>query len=185
MKTKDLVEGILFMNPALEIFFKAAHIIDHKDESRDWKPVEHKEIGFINKFTNPKFIVIVETQIHVFMIGDPYTDEYGNGKGFHVYIIEGFNCKHTAIDKNKLLGEVKNRTKEDRFLPDGYMKRIIYMDTKSVYIFNKIDGKSSLFGKATWSMGTNVYNVDVPAYTTSAETILKQCYDTVEEYYKQ
>jgi len=181
MKTKDLVEGLLYLNPSLEIFFKAAHIIS---KDRDWKPVQHNEIGFIHKFTNPKFIVVVETQIHVFLFGDPYIDEYGNQKGFHVYMIEGFNCKHTAVDKNRLIGEIKAITTEERFLPEGYMKRIIYMDMSNVFIFNKMDGRDSLFGKSTWSMGTNIYNVGVPTYKTSAKDILHQCYEQIEEYYK-
>lgn len=186
METKALVEGILYMQPDLELLFRAAHIIDPRDEKRNWKPVEHNEIGFINKFTNPRLIVIIETQIHVFLVGDPYIDEYGNEKGFHVYIIEGFNCKHTAIDKNRLIGEVKSRTNDvDRFLPEGYMRRIVYMDRGNVYIFNKMDGKNNLFGKSKWSMGTNVYSVDVPSYDTTADAILRQCYEHIEEYYKK
>lgn len=185
MNTKDLVEGLLYIKPDLELYFRAAQLIDSLDEKRNWKPVEHNEIGFINKFTNPKFIVIIETQIHVFIIGDPYVDEFGKDRGFHVYIVEGFNCKHTAIDKNRLIGEVKNRTSEDRFLPEGYMKRILYMDSNSIYVWNRIDGKNSLFGKTKWSVGTDVYNVNVPAYETSADTILKECYKEIEDQYKK
>jgi hypothetical protein len=116
MKTKDLVEGLLYINPRLERYFKAANIIS---KERNWKPVQHNEIGFINKFKDPKFIVVVETQIHVFLFGDPYIDEYGSEKGFHVYMIEGFNCKHTAVNRNRLIGEIKAITTEERFLPEG------------------------------------------------------------------
>ena len=49
MKTKFLVEGLLYMNPALEIFFRAAHIIN--DTDRKWQPVAHEEIGFIHKLS--------------------------------------------------------------------------------------------------------------------------------------
>lgn len=182
MRTKDLVEGILYMNPTLRLLFEAAHIID---KDRDWKPVEHNEIGFIHKFRDPKFIVIVETQIHVLMMGDPYIDEFGNERGFHVYIIEGPNCKHTAIDKKKLIEEVKAITNQERFLPEGYMNRIIYMDTNNVCIFNKMDGKNNLFGKSKWSLGSNIYDVSIPSYDTSADVILRQCYEQVEEYYKK
>lgn len=178
MKTKELVEGILYLNPSLEILFRAAQIIS---KERDWKPVEHNEIGFIHKFTNPKFIVIVETQIHVFMIGDPYLDEYGNNHGFHVYIIEGYNCKHTAIDRNKLIGEVKAITNQERFLPEGYMRRIVYLDCNNVFVFNKIDGRDNLFGKSTWTMGIDIYDTSVTTYITNADSILKECYKQIEE----
>ncbi len=178
MKTKLLVEGLLYMNPALEIFFRAAHIINDKD--RNWKPVEHNEIGFIHKFMNPKFLVIVENQIHVFLFGDPYIDEFGKERGFHVYVIDGFNCKHTAVDKKKLIEEIKFITSQERFLPDECMNRIIYMDNKSVYIFNKITGKK-LFGKSTWSTGTDIYNAGAVSYETSADEIIKECYKHIEE----
>ena len=184
MKTKELVEGILYMNPTLELLFRAAHITNNED--RNWKPVEHNEIGFIHKFTAPKFVVIVETQIHVFIFGDPYTDEFGNERGFHVYIIEGPNCKHTAVDKKKLIDEVKLLTSQERFLPEGYMNRIIYMDAHGLlYIFNKSDGKSNFFSKSTWTYGTDIYKVEPNNQEPmSAEKILKECYTQVEDYYR-
>lgn len=178
MKTKDLVEGLLYLNPSLEIFFKAANIIA---KDRNWKPVQHNEIGFIHKFVNPKFLIVVETQIHVYLFGDAYIDEYGKSKGFHVYTIDGFNCKHTAFDCKKLLDEIRRTVRSERFLPEGYMYRIIYMDNNNVYIFNKIDGKNNLFGKAPWSIGTNMYDIEVPTYETTADNIIKECYKHIEE----
>lgn len=178
MKTKFLVEGLLYMNPALEIFFRAAHIIN--DTDRKWQPVAHEEIGFIHKFQNPKFLVIIDNQIHVFLFGDPYVDEFGKERGFHVFVIDGYNCKHTALDKKKLIEEIKFLVNQEKFLPEEYMNRIIYMDNNEVYIFNKIGGKK-LFSKSTWSIGTDIYSVDALTYETSADEIIKECYKHIEE----
>lgn len=173
--TKELVEGLLYLNPKTELFFRAAKIID---KDRNWKPKEHDEIYEINKFKNPKFLVIVETQIHVIIFGDAIPID---NKIRHIYIVEGFNCKHTLVDKNNLIDLVKEMVNENRFLPEEYMHRILYMDNNQVYIFNKLDKTKNFFAKSVWSLGTDIYAMNVPTVETKADEIIRQAYDTVLE----
>lgn len=172
-KTKELVEGILYLCPSSEIFFRAAKIIS---KERNWKAKPHPEIYEINKFSNPKFLVIVETQIHVIVFGDPINVD---NKVRHIYIIEGFNARHTLTNMNNLIDTIKEMVTEDRFLPTEYMHRIIYMDRKQVYVCNKISKSKNFFSKSQWSLGTDIYGQHNPVIETTAYEIIKQAYDSV------
>ena len=168
MTTKEIVEAILYLNPSTEKYFKASHIIS---KERNWKAFAHPEFPFINNFKDPKFIVIISKQIHVYLIGDLI-----QGKRYNVINIEGFSADHLSITKGVLTDIIKKTVSEKLFLPDNYQDRIIYMHDGELYIFNRLDTKGNIFSKSKWSLGTDIYSADVKTYETNARDILKAIY---------
>ena len=55
------------------------------------------------------------------------------------------------------------------------------MDNNQVYIFNKLDKTKNFFAKSVWSLGTDIYAMNVPTVETKADEIIRQAYDTVLE----
>ena len=170
MTTKDIVEAILYLNPETERYFRACHILD---ENRVWKPYAHPEYPFIDAFKDPRFLVIVSTQIHLYLIGD----ESDKKRSYHIINIEGFHADHMICSKSELTANIKKMATEKLFLPKTFRERIIYMHHEGLFIFNKVSEKGNLFSKnAEWSVGTDIYSADAKTYKTTIQEILKAIY---------
>lgn len=166
MNTKAIVEAMLYQTPEIEKFFKAAHIIDHE---RNWKAKKHDEFYFLQEFLDPRFIVVISSQVHVYIVGNE-----SRKKNYNIINIEGFNADHLVITKNELIARIKDTVSEKLFLPDNYTDRIIYMYHEVLFIFNRVSNTSkNMFSKSQWSLGSNIYDIDAKTYETSAWQILK------------
>lgn len=159
MTAKEITEAILYLNPNTYKLFRAAHILN--DSDRNWKPKEHNEYPFISAFKNPKFLVIINLQIHVYIIGDVVnTDINKKFKSYHIIDIEGFSANHMTRKKSELTDMIKSYIKEKKFMPDQFYDRIIYMKPGSKpYVYNRINVKGDMFSsKAQWTFGVNIYD---------------------------
>lgn len=181
MTTQDIVEAILSINPNVKPLFKAAHIIS---EERQYGPKAHSEYPFLKFFFDPKFIVVISKQIHVYIIGDK-----DKGKKYHVLNIEGYHADHLVITLKELTEIIKTTVSEKLFLPNNFYDRIIYMHNEELFIFNRVNALNcSMFtGKSKWTYGNSastIYDVDYEATiserNTDARKILDQIYDTIE-----
>ena len=169
MTTKEIVEAILYICPDSYKSFRAAHVIN--DTDRNWTAKEHNEYPFISAFTDPKFLIIISKQIHVFIIG-----EISSRKSYNIINIEGFNADHMTLNKGGLSAHIKNLVSEKLFLSDSLNDRIIFIKNNKPYIFNKKSVKGTIFSKGDWSLGSDIYDVSIPTYQTNAWEILKAIY---------
>lgn len=185
MTTEQVVEAILNINPYTEPQFRAAHIIN--DGDRNWKPKAHPEYPFLKYFFDPKFIVIISKQIHVYLVGDK-----DKGRTFHIINIEGYHSDHMVMALGDLTKLIKDSVSEKLFLPNNMYDRIIYMHGEELFIFNRVTALNcNMFtSKSKWTFGTTadtIYNVDYEAKisekNTSAYKILEQIYDTIDPGY--
>lgn len=168
MTAKDVVEALLYINPDTYNSFRAAHIINDLD--RNWKAKEHSEYPFISKFTNPYFLIIIEKQIHVYIIGEKFKE-----KSYNILNIEGYNADHMIMTKGELIDNISKTIKEKVYLPPNFSERIIFIKNNKLFVFNKVTFKGNIFSKAAyWSIGTDIYSVDNPTYKLSAYDILKE-----------
>lgn len=170
MVTKDIVEAILYMNSNSYKYLKAIHVINNTD--RNWTAREHKEYPFIKAFSNPSFLVIINKQIHVYIIGDNFKQ-----RNYNIINIEGFNSNHMIMSKGELKKHIKESVKEKVFLPDNGNERIIFIKNEKIYIFNRVGFKRDMFSKSEWTFGTDIYSMDTPRYETSANEILTNICD--------
>lgn len=186
MTTEQVVEAILNINPYTEKLFRAAHVIN--DTDRKWKAKPHSEYPFLKYFFDPKFIVIISKQIHVYLVGDK-----DKGKTYHIINIEGYHADHLVTPLKDLTGKIKEAVSAKLFLPNNFYDRIIYMHDEELFIFNRVTALNcNMFtSKSKWTFGTTadtIYNVDYEANinekNTSAYEILNQIYDTIESEYK-
>lgn len=175
MTAQDITEAILSINPNTEKQFRAAHIIA---EDRQWSAKSHPEYPFLKYFFDPKFIVIISKQIHVYIIGDK-----DKGNKYHVLNIEGYHGDHYVINKNELTDIIKNTVKEKLFLPNNFYDRIIYMHSEELFIFNRVSALNcNMFtSKSKWTVGADtIYDVGIEANikekNTNAYEILKEIY---------
>lgn len=166
MNTKSIVEAMLFQSPETEKFFKAAHIISRE---RNWKAKKHDEFYFLNKFSNPRFIVVINNLVHVYIIGDE-----SHKKNYNIINIEGFTANHLVITKGELIKLIKDTVSEKLFLPNNHSNRIVYMYQEVLFIFNQVDStQKGMFSTSQWSLGTNIYEVGAKTYKTDARQILQ------------
>lgn len=170
MTTKDITEAILYINKDTYKAFRAAHILN--DFDRNWKPKEHIEYPWLKAFYEPKFLIIVEQQIHVYIIGDIF-----KGKSYNVINIEGYQADHMCLNKSQITEQIRNNVKEQLYLPESLNERIIFIDDRKIYVFNRKTYKGNMFSKSKWSLGTDIYSVSVQTYDTNANEILKNIYD--------
>lgn len=186
MTAQDITEAILSINPKVESLFRAAHIIS---DDRKYGPKGHPEYPFLKHFFDPKFIVVISKQIHVYIIGDK-----DKGKKYHIVNIEGYHADHMVITLRELTGLIKTTVNEKLFLPNNFYDRIIYMHNEELFIFNRVNALNcSMFtGKSKWTYGNSastIYDVDYEATikerNTSAYKILDQIYLDIEEHSNQ
>lgn len=186
MTTQTVTEAILSINPYTESLFKAAHVIAEPD--RKYKAKAHPEYPFLKYFFDPKFIVIISKQIHVYIIGDA-----DKGSTRHVINLEGYHADHMVISKGDLTKLIKDTSKDKLFLPNNFYDRIAYMHinlhedgtyNEELFIFNRISalGCNMFTSKSTWSIGADaIYDVDkesaIKERNTNAYEILNQIYD--------
>lgn len=170
MTTKDVVEAVLYLNPETERFFRASHILD---DNRVWKPYAHPEYPFIDKFKDPRFLCIISTQVHLYLIGE----ESDKKRSYHIINIEGFHADHMICSKSELTSQIKATVTEKLFLPKTYRDRIWFGWHEELFIFNKVNDKGNLFSKnAEWTMGVDIYSADVKTYKTTTNDIMKAIY---------
>lgn len=176
MTAQDVTEALLSINPNLEKLFRAAHVIASPD--REWKAKAHPEYPFLKYFFDPKFLVIISQQIHIFIIGDK---EKRNSH--HILNLEGYHADHMVLSKGELTDLIREQSKEKLFLPDNFYDRIIYMHNEELFIFNRVSALNyNMFtGRSKWTIGASaIYDVDseskVKEKNTNAQEILNEIY---------
>lgn len=184
MKTKDIVEGILYVsgnNPIVRECFELCHVMNKTN--RNWESKPHLELFYLDNFKFPKFLMIVDKQIQVYVIGDN-----AKGRTYNVVKIEGFTSTHCTINKGDLKNQISSDSKEAKalYLPDTFGQRIVFIKpdyanqslTKdNLFIFNRLSSSGTIFTKSIWSLGLDIYSVEPTEYETDANEILKAIYE--------
>lgn len=152
----------------------AAHVLNNHD--RNWQPVQHPEFYFLDSFKHCLYIVAIDVQVHVYMIGDR-----AKGRTYDVLNIEGNSCQHLTLSKGDIIQHIRNTIElaGEEYLPDKFMQRLIFMQPDYINgiceytIFNKEAFSSQMFRRAEWTLGTNIYKVEQRSYKTKAADILR------------
>lgn len=193
MVTKEIIESLLYVAEsqyAMRQNLRICHVLN--DSDRNWEPIEHNEFHFINNFKNPYFLMVVDKQVHVYLIG-----EKDKGKTYNILNIEGNNTELFTLAKTGLIKEITDTLKEsqEQFLPSPLSQRILYINkirkpvydeltyhqNTEIYIFNRTDKNDKILRKSKWTLGTDIYSAALPEYTTSVNEILKECLKEMEE----
>lgn len=193
MRTKEIIEGLL--NVAEYPYnmtqnLRICHILN--DSDRAWESVDHNEFHFLDSFKNPYFLMVVDKQVHVYLIGDK-----NKGKTYNILNIEGNNTELLTLSKSGLIKEITDTLKDsqEQFLPSPLSQRILYINkvhkpvydeltyhqNTEIYIFNRTDKNDKILRKSKWTLGTDIYSAALPEYTTSVNEILKECLKEMEE----
>ena len=181
MLTKEIIEGLLYITPHRDILLRcltSMHILNETD--RNWQPVQHTEFHFLDDFKEPYFLMIVDKQVHVYLIGDRTQN-----RSHHILNIEGFSTMLLNLPKSELINYIESQSKETEklYLPELFNKRIIFfkpdyinniIGDDDVYVFNNQAFEGPLFRKSKWSIGTNIYSIDQPEYKLTARKILQE-----------
>lgn len=171
-------------NPVLINCLEVAKIIA---QNRRYIGIEHQELFYMDKFIKPKFLIIVDKRLHVYIIGDK-----DKGSSYNLLNVEGFSTTRMVMSITKLKQEINATIQENKtlFLPDSLGQRIIYINPDydknilqddDIYIFNRQDHKGSFLGKSKWTIDTNLFNVYEPEYTLTAWDILGEVFNEVRE----
>ena len=187
--TKEIIEAILYKSQNREYMeecLQICHILN--DTDRNWQPVEHTELFYAENFSNPYYLMIVDKQIHVYLIG-----EKDKGKTYNVLNIEGFNYEKLTLAKSAIIKHITDNLKDSQkqFLPSPLSQRILYINKQrdiletvenNMYIFNRVTGDDNILKRnSKWTVGYDIYSADQPEYTTSLSDILKECFIELEE----
>lgn len=185
MQTQQIVEGIKFVsnnNSLVNACLDISHITN--DSDRNWFPKSHPELYYLDKFKKPNFLIVIEKQIHVYIIG-----EKDKGKTYNIIEVEGFTSTHLNITKSELRSRIIDAAREDKelYLPSNSHQRIIFIkpdyansiidDEDCLFVFNRQSQKGTILNKAKWSFGTDIYSPDVKSYTTYAYHILTAIFE--------
>ena len=174
MTTRDVIEELLYMCPHT---YKTLWELKVLSKERNWSARHHEELTFMRYFQNPMFLEIIESQMHIYIIGDPL------GKNlYNILEIEGFAVDHLIISKQQLLEEIKTTVSEPRFMADPYVKRVIFIKylpdgRTDSYIFNRFDDKKFLSTKSSWSLGVDIYDADAKTYEFGINQLFKAILD--------
>lgn len=169
MRTKDAIEGLLYVNGNHENIRKCVELC-HLDK---WESKPHLELFFIDKFKFPKFLMIVDKLVHVYVIGDK-----DKNRAYNILKIDGFNAQHMLLTKSEIRVNIKEDSEidDELYLPDAMLKRIIYIepsfDGVSVVVFNKHDLKK-LWTTGDWTIGTDCYSADLKRHSLHPYQILQ------------
>ena len=189
METKLVVEALLSVASDTEYMSNAlygCHILN--DTDRNWSPNPHSEYPWITAFTNPYFLMVVDKQVHVYVIGNK-----DKGKTYNVLNIEGYSCEHWTLAKSGIIKNITDSIKESQrqFLPSPISQRIMLLTPwregysmkfeDNIYIFNRQARDDNMLKKSKWSIGLDIYSTNQPEYTTSVAEILKECFKELEE----
>lgn len=183
MITKTVVEGILYVsgnNRLVKNAFEICHILN--DTDRNWQSKPHIELFYLDNFKQPYFLMIIDKQLHVYVIG-----EKSKGQTYNIIGIEGFSSEHYTLSKGEFKNKIKKDANENRklYLPEGFNQRIIFikpdynrnmLTDDNIFCFNRQSANGTLFTSSTWSLGPNVYSVTQSEYKTSANDILNEIF---------
>ena len=178
MQTKDVIEGLLYLTTQRKMTIeclKACHVLN--DTDRNWQPVQHTEFHFLDDIKYCSYLMIVDKQVHVFLIG-----ERSKGRTYIILDIEGFTCDLLTMSKGELIKYIKDGCKENEklYLPESFGQRIVFIKPEyingltTVYIFNRQTLDSNMFRKSMWNFGTDIYSVGNKEYETKADDILRE-----------
>ena len=181
MTTKEITEAILFQCPDVYPIVYAMHVLS---EDRQWIAKEHKEFPFIKYFTDPKFIVIIDKQIHIYIVGDADKKKSSSVRyKRHIINLEGYHADYMVLSRNELSAKIKETAKEKLFLPDGFYDRIIYMHKDECAVFNRVTALNSpmFTTKSKWTVGADTiydatFESKVKEKNTNAYEILNEIY---------
>lgn len=184
MITKEVIEGLLYLTNNRDLTtqcLRASHVLNNVD--RDWGPVQHSEFYWLPSLLYCTYLIIIDKQVHVYLIGDRV-----KGQTYNILNIEGHFCEHLALSKGEFVKHLKQQSKDtDKlYLPEQFGQRIIYLKPDYVnnlcnsYIFNRQTFNNNMFRKSTWTLGTDIYSVDQKEFETKAEDILREILKEIE-----
>lgn len=124
MDTIELIECLLYKIPNIRNAFLGLNIMSLE---RKISASEHSEfLNLIKPFNNPKIISIIGL-ISTTMIIEPVK----NGKTYPVIIINGYKSEILDISKTKIYNTLYNQLSLKDYLPEPFVKKIIYIHSYS------------------------------------------------------
>ncbi len=190
MKTKEITEGLLYVaqdERYMRMCLEICHVLNDRD--RNWSSSEHTEFHFLDSFRNPYFLMFVDKQIHLYLIGDK-----AKGKTYNILNIEGYDTELFTMAKSAINKEIVDTLRESRkqFLPSPLSQRIIFINSLKgefsgkfedldIYIFNRSENDDNILKKGKWTLGLDMYSAGQREYITSVSEILKECLKELEE----
>lgn len=177
MLTKSIVEGILYAsggNPIVRECFELCHIINKTD--RNWQSIPHLELFYMDYFKRPRFLMVVDKLVHLYIIGDK-----SKGVTYNIICIDGFNAEHLTIPKGALKQRILSDSKETKalYLPENFNQRIVWINPdytnntlpdSCITIFNKTSSRGTIFDKnIKVSLGVDIYSANAPEYTITKD----------------
>lgn len=175
MRTQEVIEGLLYKIYNKEEAIKNLKTCHILSKERNWQAKEHEEFYFLDKFLDPYYLIVIDKQIHVYIIG-----EKSKGKSFNILNIEGFNTELWNMSKGDLVEKIKETVKwsNNQFLPNNIFQRIVFIDNyrnnSEIFCFNRIAIDDRILKKSKWSIGSDIYNMSNPEYKTSGIEIIKE-----------
>lgn len=140
VSSKNIIEDLLyvaenkeFVRTALEV----CHMINNSD--RNYVSSNHGN-PCINEFSKPRFLCIIDKQIHVYVIGNKKKN-----RTYHTIMIEGNNSIYKEQSKNELVCYIKEvlRKSYEEFMPNSYIQRIFFIPYEELTSNNKNDSAES------------------------------------------
>lgn len=129
METKNIIEALLATSLDKDHIRKAlrlCRIINDKD--RNWHAKVRPELdSYMSTFTNPSIICTIDSLITVFIISSEKA-----GRLYRVLTITGHNTKYETISKSKISSEIVRSLNIKDFIPDSYMKQVIYIPRSKI-----------------------------------------------------
>ena len=179
MRTKDVIEGLLYVSGNSEAVRNALELSHILSEERQWVATPHLELFYLDRFKRPTFLCVVDKIYRVYIIG-----EREKGQSYNVLEVDGFTTTHLTISKGELKKRMLQVAKEtrDQYLPDTFSQRLIYIkpnytfgtiSDEDIYIFNRLEDTGTLFTPSKWSMGIDIYSTENREYKTSGNGIVK------------
>jgi hypothetical protein len=179
VKTKDVIEGLLYVSGNNQLVKQALELSHILSDDRDWENVPHLELFYLDRFKSPTFLCVVDKIYRVYIIG-----EREKGQSYNVLEIDGMTTTHLTISKGELKKRMLQVAKETKelYLPDTFAQRLIYIKPdylsgriadEDIYIFNRLEDTGTLFTPSKWSIGVDIYSTGNKEFKTSGNDIIK------------
>lgn len=130
-------------------------------------PKFNAEIDFIEKFKFPKFLIIVDKLIHVYLIGEEI-----NKMKAHVVEIIGHDLNKYEVSTAELIKIIRKNLNNDKdlYLPMSFYRKVIFISPNystrteltddEVTVFSKNDVVRNFMDLGSWSAKIEDYSLD-------------------------
>ena len=145
MDTIELMESLLYKIPSIREAFLGLNIMSLE---RKISASEHKEfLNIIKPFNNPKIISVIGLVQTTMLI-----ENVKHGKTYSVVLINGYKSEILDLSKTKIYDILYKQLSLKDYLPEPFVKKIIYID----------DYSKELIGVVFSEYSKNMWTIDSP-----------------------